>query len=1721
MLLAVTVCIIKSMAKAVRNYWSRLREFFRDHKQVVWGVFIFLLFCFVFMYVTVSRLSGTHVREISGLYYANVPTTDSVTLVIPGMVPPWVPPVSLVESDHGAALTVKRRGNLLMVAPESGRWPKGRTMTLNIRRPWGLFSTIAAYLSPRGFGPWKTFVTSVTFVTSGTFGLLESRTPELTNPHSGIELRFNEHLKNPSDLASFVAVKGVASVAAVMKESNDPSENNLVYLISSPQFAYNKSYELTIKRGFTALTGEVFDSDVVHPFRTTKNPTAPSVNFGKEQVSERLIVRPDDGKTKPVLLQYKNVGEVSLSLYKASAADAINYLIYEQGDDRWSKESSYSARTTGMAKLWTEKIADPKNGEIQLPAHLGAGVYLLEARVDDGDEPIRSYVYVNVTNIGAVARVGATRIAVWAANVINGEGVGGASVRLYKLKDGANIQTTGTSDGQGLAMIENPGESDLGVVFKDNDVAFVPLLVPGGHIGRAGDTPDYEGFWGSYPAPTDTTKSYLTTDRPIYQPGDTIHYKAIIRSDQDAQYHLPESGEYTIAVINNYWSQEEKPLMSATATSGEYGTVWGDLTISEEFKPGNYYLSVKKGTKNLMTLGFVVAEYRKPLYHLEVTSKKPTVGSGETLEATVHGTFSFGAPLKDKSVSWMLYSDPSYGSTNGTVDPYAERSAWWGDAGWWYDMYDYHDKSVQSGTVTLNANGDGIISVPIDTILFEKLRDRKFTIRVEISESGIEPENAQATVRYDPSGMDLFVSASNTKKGAASMTTRIVDNTNNPVPGVSVMMSGKGLTKEETKTSDSKGLIVWDMNGKFSKERGSSDLKLTWKDSKGRSEEMQTTFWEYYYYPDGQQATSQAYVTDATLTFPDTVKHGESVNMTVSKGGKLHLVTVERGDVIEAFVVERDIQSSVKISDGFMPNAYLSTYSFIDGKLAMTYREVRPADLADYRHVSLLVTPDKPGYGPGDRAVFTVETKDRNGQGIPAEVNITVVDKSIYDLKKSAIKPIHPEFYRRRGDTTVYGLSLVGIWEWSGGGRGGGGGGEGAAREVFADTAFNKPDVTTDENGRATVEFTLPDNLTTWVTDAYAVTRDTSVGDMHGEFIVSRPVFVLPVYSSFITEGDDIGFGAIVGNTSGASQTIKTSFAFDSKAPVKNPTQTSTLGDGSTAFLRWQYRVSGGSETGSASLVATTKENGPLDAVNMNIPVHRQGKTVTSRVSGIGAKTVSPQILPGADGAKSRAFLTVTTGVLGYISELLTYQAGYPYGCVEQTMSRFYPTLLVSNNLSELTITDPALLKNLPDMVTKGLDRLKKFQHSDGGWGLWENDDSSIFNTGYVVSGLVDLGDRAPGDMLANARKFLENAASKDLKPGESVVVLSALTKLKSPVVASTVADKLSKTGLDKLDDAELAQGAIALADIKHASGNDFFKELVKRAQPVGSEEVRWKSGNSYEYHPHENLTIAFALQSLLKSDPENPMIVKAINYLNNHRNMNQYGSTYANAQVVKAFIAYSKRYHGNNPDYTLSVSQGGKEKLREDVRSVNQVIGPITIDGTKPVDIKQSGTGTLLWDIRVDNVFGALTDNRMSPDIALTRSYTNVSRPRSDIRVGDLVEITLQVKNNSSRDLHDVAVDDSLPAGFEAINTLLDNQKKSYTRGENYRWPWYATEIHADRVVIFPYVIGPGKTENITYIARAYMPGTFTANPASAVMMYEPGIPALTKSEKIKISDF
>jgi uncharacterized protein YfaS (alpha-2-macroglobulin family) len=113
-----------------------------------------------------------------------------------------------------------------------------------------------------------------------------------------------------------------------------------------------------------------------------------------------------------------------------------------------------------------------------------------------------------------------------------------------------------------------------------------------------------------------------------------------------------------------------------------------------------------------------------------------------------------------------------------------------------------------------------------------------------------------------------------------------------------------------------------------------------------------------------------------------------------------------------------------------------------------------------------------------------------------------------------------------------------------------------------------------------------------------------------------------------------------------------------------------------------------------------------------------------------------------------------------------------------------------------------------------------------------------------------------------------------------------------------------------------------------------------------------------------------------------------------------------------------------------------------------------------------------------------------------------NTAAPLGTPRVGDRILVTVQVEVRVSA--HFVAIDDPLPANFEAVNPEFDSQQTSADAAAGMDWVSDFSELREDRALFFCDHLPPGR-HTLRYLARVRAAGTATAPQTKVEEMYRP----------------
>ncbi|PYX89728.1 MAG: alpha-2-macroglobulin, partial [Acidobacteria bacterium] len=283
---------------------------------------------------------------------------------------------------------------------------------------------------------------------------------------------------------------------------------------------------------------------------------------------------------------------------------------------------------------------------------------------------------------------------------------------------------------------------------------------------------------------------------------------------------------------------------------------------------------------------------------------------------------------------------------------------------------------------------------------------------------------------------------------------------------------------------------------------------------------------------------------------------------------------------------------------------------------------------------------------------------------------------------------------------------------------------------------------------------------------------------------------------------------AIVHNYLENTKTVKVSLDVSGLDVLQGVTTDITVPTKGEAKVDWRVKAQ---NVRGASLVAKALTNEESDAMQLDLPVVPFGVKMADAKSGSvasasGQQDVTINFPAGTELSSHALDLSVTPSVAGTIFGALDYLTSYPYACTEQTMSSFLPNIVVAKAVQELGLKATINQGELKQKIRAGMDRLYDFQHDDGGWGWWKDDESAVFMTAYVVSGLSQAqtsGYDVKEGVISRGQQWLKGALKKypNMRTDLRAYVAYALAQSgsKDTDLLNTIWDRRSKASAEGL----------------------------------------------------------------------------------------------------------------------------------------------------------------------------------------------------------------------------------------------------------------------------------------------------------------------------------
>jgi len=1286
----------------------------------------------------------------------------------------------------------------------------------------------------------------------------------------------------------------------------------------------------------------------------------------------------------------------------------------------------------------------------------------------------------------------------------------------------------------------------------------------------------------------------IFSDRKIYRLGETVELKGVVRYLSYGELKKEVNASYDVELLDPTGARTKL----APVKVSEYGTFNISLPIKKNQPLGHYTVTASSKAMKLRYQGtFQVAQFRAPDFKARVTAIKPRIIAGEDLNAEVKAEYYFGAPMAGSRTSW-----------NVTRRRTIFRPEGW--EGMFFGIPDWIDRegnaaepsaNVASNVLDLDREGKGSITIAVPK--GDVTRPMLYNFDIEVKDPSEQTVSASAMATALPypvlAGMKMGDWFGEAKKPLA-ISVIAVDPDGKPKPGTAMLVKlikrdwhavrkvirpGQESTEMQMVDVDADKCEIMSAEKPVSctitpPSAGYYIVQTGFKDRENTGAEAKLTF-----YASGSEMVGWSgteYDRVEVLLDKEKYAPGDTARALIKSPypAAEMLFTVERE---KFFLKKRQLAEGgaivveFTITKEMIPNAYVGVALVRKGAPASGLETeddhqfkvgYAPFSVsAEEKRLQVVVLPEKKNAKPAEDLRVDFLVIDKAGKPATGELVVMVVDEAILALSGYSPPDLVSIIYPHRGlsmrlsDNRRF---LLHQQKFSEKGNDGGGGDMPAPgvsmRQLFQNLAYYNPSLITDADGKASVTFKLPDNLTQWRIMAVAITKDDRFGDGKAGVTVALPLVSRPVLPRFTRLGDTFKAGVTVqvSGEAGGEVTISASLpdkssaiAFTGSAADLKTTISIKSGETRKVLFPYAAKTSGSALLRFLSHFEGKDKDGKTvshdDAVQMRLAVQDLPPTETTVAVGETEKESLEKLNIPKSGIRPDSgglSISLASTALSQLDEGAQYLVKYPYGCLEQTASLLLP-LMELQELSKTFKFDLQASKPIPEVIKANLAKVLSLQNADGGFKYWTSDrDSDPWLSPYIAKLLVraeelhyDVPKGAKDklgvylkDKLRNVPLYLRLCSWRCI----AYYRINILTGMRALGLSdeSYYQDYFNRRKELSLDTHIRLDALLTQLPNWKAQSAVLFEEIKKAmfiTATTAHIEDRAELPGSWIWMSSPVINTSQALDLFLMREPNNPFVAKMARYILNARKNGRWRYTYENAAALDALLMVLKKKETAEPDYIATVLLAGKKVLEAERKGYDTKLSEGRVEakdlpvGASDLVIKKKGKGTLYYTLRYsykllgpqpprqEGFYVERKITRFDPAKATAEEKESLN----DIPLGQVavVELTVIVPQAGYR----FVVDDPLPAGLEPIDTSLKTTSKRYETNEDeqggerneYGWkynynPFNHVERHDDGVKLFADEIDAG-VYHYKYMARATTPGVFELPGTTATLMYEP----------------
>jgi len=905
-------------------------------------------------------------------------------------------------------------------------------------------------------------------------------------------------------------------------------------------------YTVKLKKGLPLEDGsETLKEDFVFQFETGRDNKTPVKRFE----FSRILFEANPKSTPTILLNNWELpnNPAKIKAYQVGQDQFLQCLKEKNSLPSWSRmaQSYHRCPTPSQPSLDLEleikREAPYGQYYLEFPESLNPGFWIIEI---ENPQSNPSQTLVEVTPLAWYFWLGDKNSLFWVLNLDEQNPAAGTTVEI-------NNQPIGQTNNQGVIQVKTLPElrnrkNALLSLKQGKWQAFSPINFSSGsswswQYQESKTQIEANNYW-----------SYLYLDRQIYLPRDKVQLWGLVKDRSNQK--IDRLKIKLIQGIFKPWLEnfetnttliEEKEVALSST-----GTFTSSFNL-QDLPTGYYSLGLFLDDILITQKGFTVQTFQKSAYKIGVQPEKLVLWAGEKNKIKVKAEFWDGTPVTQTTLVWSCY------------------------------------QSDQKGEVTTNTLGEAEISIATDFDPNQNSWPRVWTVRlhpklpeeaeIEASTSffvfGPQIELSGETNWQDGQGIAEIKA---NKINLAERQTNPWERGGPPANNLKVKVSIYHYWYEKIETGDRYNPIEKTVEKAYrfekreekigqkeiiTNEQGKAHLsfpaeekkfyRLEFSASDERGKEAKLILYLYGNCQGGYQQEQGFNLTANKTQF----KLNDPVKITLLNNGESapqqapnhYLIFATQNGKIVLKTVQNANEWQFQFQPEFIPNIHLKAVWFT----GQTLKETR--DWSSFwgkntnlrfdsgqKRLTVNLQPQKSSYQPGEKAKIDLAVTNQNNQpSKKSRVLISIVDEALSDLGAIEKPNILNQLYHDLGTGKLLSYCSHPLPK-VGGAEGGGGGG---ARENLENTALFT-EIETDNNGKATIEFQLPDNITSWRLSAIAVNNELEAGDSQLLLPVSKPIFVRIISAhEFLTKDKPkikaVAFGKILNPADQVHYTVK------------------------------------------------------------------------------------------------------------------------------------------------------------------------------------------------------------------------------------------------------------------------------------------------------------------------------------------------------------------------------------------------------------------------------------------------------------------------------------------------------------------------------------------------------------------------------------------------------